>query len=216
MRTQIVICLAPASGSTEPLSNTIAESWIETELSKAIENHSRAYWTKRNGYCSDCDGFRIVRRFEIPSEEANERGTVIARAIGSFLENANKGIEELGAAIFRREFDDHDCREALEIVSRAIAARRTIAAIKRVGKHLTTAGQFDFKTFDLSLGIPFLGTAESILGYPSVQVLPARVNHSWDEAVEAATRELHICRDFSAYQPNFCAPSHGFIIDLHH
>lgn len=216
MRTQIFICLAPSSAEAEPLSNTIAESWIETELSAAVEKHGRNFWTKRNSFLSDCDGFRVVRRFDIPSEEANEHGAVIARALKSFLDKTDQAIDDLNDSLIFTRYNDGEAEEALTAIFRAVAARRTVATIERVGKHLDSDGKFDGRTFDLSLGIPLLSPFESILGFSGLQVLPARVDLTFDQAIEAASRDLSLARDFASYSSQLCSPTKGFIVELHH
>jgi hypothetical protein len=216
MKTQIIVCLAPSIARPEPLSATIAESWVETEFASALKASSLLpYWTKRNGFLNDWDGFRIVERFDIPSEEANKHGARIARHLAEAIDLTDKAIDDLNDALVFSRYNDGETEDSLLSIMRSISARRTVAAIERVGKHLAPDNKFDGRTFDLSLGIPYLAPASEPLAFPGLQVLPACVDQAIGDALDSAARDLSLSRDFKSYAPRLLAPTRGFIIDLH-
>ncbi len=215
-KTTLIVCLAPSTTRPEPISPSVAEAWVLQELPKALESTTLStYWTKRAALVSDADGWDITSRFDIPSEEANQVGASVADRILLNLREVDDALDEIGLS-FDSDFRSRESELDSNLVKllRAVAARRTLAAVRAVSGQ--AVDQYSKRwTYDLSLGVPFLAPAETVIGFPALQVLPARIDQSFVEAVESAQRDLSLLADFPSYQPNLSRPTVGFRVSIH-
>ena len=215
-KTTLIVCLAPSTLRPEPISLSVAEAWLLQEIPKALDSTNLAsYWTKRAALVSDADGWEITSRFDIPSEEANQVGASVADRILLNLREVDDALDEIGLS-FDSDFRSRESELDSNLVKllRAVAARRTLAAVRTVSGQAVDESTKRW-TYDLSLGIPFLGPCESVIGFPALQVLPARIDQSFAEAVESAQRDLSLLADFPSYQPNLSRPTIGFRLSIH-
>jgi hypothetical protein len=215
-KTTLLVCLAPSTLRPEPISLSVAEAWLLQEIPKALDSTNlSSYWTKRAALVSDADGWEITSRFDIPSEEANQVGASVADRILLNLREVDDALDEIGLS-FDSDFRSRESELDSNLVKllRAVAARRTLAAVRTVSGQAVDESTKRW-TYDLSLGIPFLGPCESVIGFPALQVLPARIDQSFAEAVESAQRDLSLLADFPSYQPNLSRPTVGFRVSIH-
>ncbi len=215
-KTTLLVCLAPSTLRPEPISFSVAEAWLLQEIPKALDSTNlSSYWTKRAALVSDADGWEITSRFDIPSEEANQVGASVADRILLNLREVDDALDEIGLS-FDSDFRSRESELDSNLVKllRAVAARRTLAAVRTVSGQAVDQSSKRW-TYDLSLGIPFLGPCESVIGFPALQVLPARIDQSFAEAVESAQRDLSLLADFPSYQPNLSRPTVGFRVSIH-
>jgi hypothetical protein len=215
-KTTLLVCLAPSTLRPEPISLSVAEAWLLQEIPKALDSTNLAsYWTKRAALVSDADGWEITSRFDIPSEEANQVGASVADRILLNLREVDDALDEIGLS-FDSDFRSRESELDSNLVKllRAVAARRTLAAVRTVSGQAVDESTKRW-TYDLSLGIPFLGPCETVIGFPALQVLPARIDQSFAEAVESAQRDLSLLADFPSYQPNLSRPTVGFRVSIH-
>ncbi len=215
-KTTLLVCLAPSTLRPEPISFSVAEAWLLQEIPKALDSTNlSSYWTKRAALVSDADGWEITSRFDIPSEEANQVGASVADRILLNLREVDDALDEIGLS-FDSDFRSRESELDSNLVKllRAVAARRTLAAVRTVSGQAVDESTKRW-TYDLSLGIPFLGPCESVIGFPALQVLPARIDQSFAEAVESAQRDLSLLADFPSYQPNLSRPTVGFRVSIH-
>lgn len=211
-RTTLFVLLAPSTLRPEPLTPSVAEAWLVQELPKALASSSD-YWTRRGAFVADADGYTVEQRFEIPSEEANQVGGSIANRITEYYQLADDSLDKLSEAFDNLENDD-ELDQGFLGLSRAIAARRTINLVNRItGQKVNGASRR--WTFDLSLGLPFVAPSETLAGFPGCQVLPARIDETFAQAVENAARDLYLGEAFANYQPNLCRPTLGFRVAIH-
>lgn len=211
-RTTLFVLLAPSTLRPEPITASVAEAWLVQEMPKALPSSS-TYWTRRGAFAADADGFTVDQRFEIPSEEANQIGASIANRITDYYTDADESLDKLGEAFDNLENDD-ELTDGFAGLARAISARRTINLVNRLtGQKVNGASKR--WTFDLSLGIPFLAPSETPAGFSGCQVLPARIDQSFAQAVENAHRDLYLGEAFANYQPNLCRPTLGFRVGIH-
>lgn len=213
-RTTLFVCLAPSTLRPEPITASVAEAWLVQEMPKALPS-SATYWTRRGAFAADADGFSIDQRFEIPSEEANQIGASIANRITNYYSEADESLDKLGEAFDNLENDD-ELTEGFAGLARAISARRTVNLVNRLtDQKVNPTAAFKRWTFDLSLGIPFLAPSETPAGFSGCQVLPARIDQTFAQAVENAQRDLYLGEAFANYQPNLCRPTLGFRVAVH-
>jgi len=211
-RTTLFVCLAPSTLRPEPITASVAEAWLIQEMPKALASSSD-YWTRRGAFVADADGFTVDQRFEIPSEEANQVGATIANRITEYYSAADESLEQLAEAFDNLENDD-ELTEGFLGLSRAIASRRTINLVNRLtGQKVNGASKR--WTFDLGLGLPFVAPSETLAGFPALQVVPARIDETFAQAVESAQRDLYLGEAFANYQPNLCRPTLGFRVSVH-